>query len=148
MTASQARAPSGSMVISIRDVSIDSMRHPARPPVARLLVAEAEHDIATVGFNSGTEASDKARPVAVIEHVEQAAVQDSVVLVASRFEFQRVSDEETRVQVSLLGFLLSQADGPRREVDSGGNEAESGGHQRVLASSTSDIEDAPGHSSR
>ena len=41
-----------------------------RSPVAGLLVAEAEHEVATIRGNDRTEASDKTRPVTVIEHVE------------------------------------------------------------------------------
>src|SRR5271157_4147955 len=42
--------------------------HSPRSPVARLLVAEAQHEVPTPRNNGRMEASDKARSVAVIEH--------------------------------------------------------------------------------
>jgi hypothetical protein len=41
------------------------------------------------------EASDKARTVAVIEHVKQATVQHGVILLVTRLKLQSVAHDET-----------------------------------------------------
>jgi hypothetical protein len=84
-----------------------------RSPITGLLAAEAEHEIAPVRFDSCTKAPHKAFPVTVIEYVKQAAVQDCVVPIATRFELQRVGHEESGIKVSISGFLLSRRDGLR-----------------------------------
>ena len=122
-TESQARAPSGSIVISIRVGSSDWIRHPSAKldwisallhspwsPVAWLLVAEAQHAVATPGAMAGGEACDIAHPVRVIEYVEQTAVQHSVVLLDARLKLQGIAYKEKRMEVSFPGLLFCQLD--------------------------------------
>jgi hypothetical protein len=91
------------------------------------------------------EASDEARPVSVIEYVEQATVQHGVVLLVTRLEVESVAHLKSRIKISLPGFCLGELDGLGRRVDPGGIETGMGGHQRVFARTASDVEDSADH---
>src|SRR5262245_47857260 len=60
------------------------LRDPPWSPSGRLLVAETEHVVPATGPNHVTEAVDERRPVLIVEHVEQPAVEDCVELLAER----------------------------------------------------------------
>ena len=91
---------------------------------------------------------DQVSSVRVIEDVEEAAIQDSVVPCSSRFHLQRVGHKESGGKVSLVGLQLSKPDGPRRQVEPRRLETEFSGEQGVFARSTPNVKGSPGHGTR
>ena len=57
----------------------------ARPPPGRLLIAKAQHDVVATWPKDATKALHEGLTVLVIEDVKEAAVEDSVELLARRF---------------------------------------------------------------
>jgi hypothetical protein len=118
---SQARAPLGSMVMSIVDASIESTRHPSAnevlissrvtrrgPPHTRLPVAEAQHDIATPPWHHRLQAVDEGDAVVVVEDVEQPAVEHGVEGLAERRQVDEFSaPTAAAVYVSDTGWSWS-----------------------------------------
>src|SRR5205807_4600340 len=114
--------------------------HPSGPPVPRLAVAEAQHEVAAARGEGGAEAVDEPGPVVIVEDVEQPAVEHGVELRAERAQLHRIPHEEPGGETPLPRLGLGDGDGGRGGIDAGGRKPEARSHERVLARSTADVE--------
>ncbi len=86
--------------------SMDSISHPA-----------AEHVIATTRRDHFSQAGDIALALAVIEDVEEPAVEHGVELLTQINEAKGICDDEARLHAPFGRLRLGQLDGPHRHVD-------------------------------
>jgi dihydrofolate reductase len=64
--------------------------HPPRTPIAGLVVAEAQHEVVAPHRDRRSQAAHKSDPLLVVEHVEQAAVEHGIELLAEARKVQCV----------------------------------------------------------
>lgn len=123
-------------------LKVDSMscRVMARALVAGLPVAEAEDEVAAAGGQDGPYGREVGGAVRVFEDVEQSAVEDGVERLAELVELPRVPTQEPRGQPTGARLRFGGAQGGGGEVDTGGVQAERGGHEDVLSGSAADVE--------
>src|ERR1700722_17691783 len=93
-------------------------RHPARPPITGLAVAETEHVITTTRWKYCGQALDVTRALVVIENVKEPAVEHRLELFAQSKEEKGVRHQESRRDAPLSRLRHGQFDGLCREVDS------------------------------
>ncbi len=129
---------------SFRETGADLvLRHPSRPEGSWLAVAEAEHDVAAARGEHRPEALDVPCPIIVVEHVEEAAVEDRVVALSQGGQVEGVADDEADPQPPLARFCLGTGDRRRRRVEPGGLQAQARSQERVLTGAAPRIEHLP-----
>ena len=92
-------------------------RHPTWPPVTWLAVAEADHVIKTTRGDHFSQADDVTLALAVIEDVEEPAIEHGVELLTQIDEAKGICDDEARLHAPFGRLRLGQLDGPHRRVD-------------------------------
>jgi hypothetical protein len=90
-----------------------------RAVVARLGVAEAQHDVAPARLECGVQAGDVGGAVGGIEDVEQAAVEHRVERLGEIGQSTGVVKQEPRGEVALVGLGLGGGQRGGSEVDTG-----------------------------
>ena len=132
---------------------MDSMRHPVANAV-RISSCVTRRGPQSPGWRSLKQSMCKrppgerlrpgwrrsARALAVVEDVEEPAVEHRVELLPQINEAKGVRDDEASLEAPFDGLRLRQLDGPRRRVDPHSLEAERGRHEGVLAGATTDVE--------
>src|SRR5664280_3774903 len=108
-------------------------RDPPRAASERVSVAPAEEERPAAGTQRRTEARGVARPIAVLERVEEADVDDRVERPAERGEIQRIRYLELDGNVAIRRLGRGALDRGRREVHAQHRVPERGQVERVLA---------------
>ncbi|CDP84194.1 hypothetical protein BN975_01407 [Mycolicibacterium farcinogenes] len=104
-------------------------------------VGQGKHVHRRTRTGSPVQAGHVARPVGVVEDVEQRTVDDGVVPRALRLtEAGRVGDGEVRIDASSRGVLAGLGDGTFGEVDTEYVVTEPGQQHGVFAGTTADVE--------
>jgi hypothetical protein len=154
--------PSGSVVISMVEASMESVRQPsanaasmscrvtpcARPQAPCTPIAEAEHEVAAARREYGPQPGDVRGAVGRVEDMEEPAVEHGVELLAQVCQLAGVMAQEAGTETSFPCLALGGAQGSDGEVGAGGVETEAGGHERVFAGSATEVEDAATDSTR
>src|SRR5262249_46710847 len=83
----------------------------ARPPLPRLTIAEAQHEVPTAWRHRRREAIDVPTARRIVEHVVEPAVQDRIETLTQCGELQRIPHHKADRQPPLVGFCLGQVDG-------------------------------------
>ena len=120
-----------------------ALGHPARPPPARLVLAETEHEVVTANPYRPSEAGDERCPVLVVEHMEETTVEHHIELLTKDLQVAGVPDDEARRRDSFSGLRLRQPDRGGRDVDPHRLAPRLRRHQRMLAGTASNIEHSP-----
>src|SRR2546426_5699779 len=89
----------------------------ARSPVARLELAEAEHEVAATDGDHRSQVVDERWAVVVLEDVEQSAVEHRVELFIKGGQFEGVPDQEAGAATPVPGFALGGLDGACGHID-------------------------------
>jgi hypothetical protein len=87
-----------------------------------------------------SQAVEEADAVLVVEHVEEAAVEDGVELLPEGPELTNVADEEASGDSPLRGLDLGEPDGGRGDVDPRRLATGGGRHEDVLAGPAAHVE--------
>ena len=106
------------------------------------MVTEAEHAVATARRDGGAQAPYEGGSRSVIEDMEESAIENGVELLPERRQLQRVPHQEARLEAAVLRLALGELDGGRRQIDTRRLEAESGGHEGVLARPAASVQHA------
>jgi hypothetical protein len=116
------------------------LRDAARPPPGRLLIAKAQQDVVATWPKDATKALDEGLTVLVIEHMKEAAVEDSVERLARRFQPTSVAHLEACACPSLAGLGFGQANGGSGNVDPDRVGPRPSCHQDMLTGTATHIE--------
>jgi hypothetical protein len=86
------------------------LRDPAWPPIARLLVAEALHEVPATRTKGLGEACHEQRALLIAKDVEEAGVDDSIERAPQARKVQGIVDEELSGQTALRCLALCSLD--------------------------------------
>ena len=79
------------------------------PEISRLMLAEAKHVVAATGWDDCGQALHEPDPLVVIEHVEQAAVENGLELFVQAGKVERIPDCEPGCDATLDRLLLGES---------------------------------------
>ena len=116
-------------------------------PFPGLTVAEAEHVIAGVRSNNGSQAVNESHPISIVEDMKQSAVEHRAELLAKLGQPQGVPHQESHFKTTISGLCLGTLDGSGSDVHTDGLLTESGGEQGVLTGAASHVENFAGETS-
>jgi hypothetical protein len=118
------------------------LTHSTRTQGARLPLTKAEHVIAALRRNDGSQCSDISSAGVIVEHVEKPAVQNRVELFVEFRQSEGIPNQEPRRQTALAGLALRPIDSSGDGVDASGIQSKLGSHECMLTGSASNVQHA------